>query len=131
MPHFIIDCSENILTQRSPEEIMQAVYETADTSGLFVPDDIKVRIHPYKYYKLGLSKKNFIHVFGYIMEGRSVEQKAALSRAIIEKLNKLFPDIAILSMNIYDFEKATYCNKALVDAENTSGDRHFGLNKNN
>jgi 5-carboxymethyl-2-hydroxymuconate isomerase len=29
MPHFIIDCSEEILRQRKPEEIMQAVYDIA------------------------------------------------------------------------------------------------------
>lgn len=27
MPHFIIDCSENIIHQRTPDEIMQAVYD--------------------------------------------------------------------------------------------------------
>jgi 5-carboxymethyl-2-hydroxymuconate isomerase len=63
------------------------------------------------------------------MEGRSTEQKADLSRKIIEKLNTLFPAISILSMNIYDFEKATYCNKALIDPLNSTGDRHFGSGK--
>jgi 5-carboxymethyl-2-hydroxymuconate isomerase len=127
MPHFIIDCSEDILQQKTPEEIMQAVYDVAESTGLFVENDIKVRISPYNYYKLGKNKKDFIHVFGNIMEGRTTEQKADLSRKIIEKLNELFPDISILSMNIREFEKATYCNKSLIDPMNTTGDRHFKL----
>ena len=125
MPHFIIECSENIIEQKSPDEIMQAVYETAESSGLFAENDIKVRINPYKYYKLGDAKKDFIHIFGNIMEGRSVEQKAELSGKIVEKLNEMFPDVSIISMNVREFEKATYSNKSLINPLNVDKDRHF------
>ena len=40
MPHFIIDCSEEILKQKSPEYIMQVVYDTAKLTKLFVPEEI-------------------------------------------------------------------------------------------
>ena len=80
MPHFIIDCSESVIQQKSPDEIMQAVYDVAEVSGLFAEDDIKVRLRPYQYFKLGKNKKDFIHIFGNIMEGRSAEQKANLSK---------------------------------------------------
>ena len=125
MPHFIIDCSPDILKQKSPDEIMEAVYDIAESTGLFAADDIKVRIRPFEYFRLGKTKKDFIHIFGNIMEGRSTEQKANLSRKIIERLNQIFPDISILSINIREFEKATYCNKALINPLNTSKDRHF------
>jgi len=118
MPHFIIDCSAEIIDQRSPEEIMQAVYETAEETELFVKNDIKVRLNPYKYYKLGNSKKDFIHIFGNIMEGRSMEQKANLARKIVERLNQMFPDISILSINIREFEIKSYCNKSLINPKN-------------
>jgi 5-carboxymethyl-2-hydroxymuconate isomerase len=129
MPHFIIDCSENIFKQRSPDEIMQAVYEVAEASGLFAENDIKVRLRPFQYFKLGKNKKDFIHIFGNIMEGRTTEQKANLSRKIIERLNEMFPEISILSMNIREFEKATYSNKALIHPLNTTHDRHFDIEK--
>jgi 5-carboxymethyl-2-hydroxymuconate isomerase len=125
MPHFIIDCSAEIIDQKSPEEIMQAVYETAERTGLFVKNDIKVRLNPYKYYKLGNSKKDFIHIFGNIMEGRSMEQKANLSRKIVERLNQMFPDIPILSINIREFEIKSYCNKSLINPKNKTHNRHF------
>ena len=80
MPHFIIDCSENIIKQNSPDELMQAVFDVAEATGLFAVNDIKVRIRPYKYFKLATGKQDFIHIFGNIMEGRSTEQKAQLSR---------------------------------------------------
>lgn len=125
MPHFIIDCSENIFAQKSPDETMQAVYETAEATGLFAANDIKVRLRPFQYFKLGTGKKDFIHIFGYIMEGRSVEQKANLSKKIIERLNEMFPDVSILSINISEFEKAAYSNKALIHPLNIKSDRHF------
>jgi 5-carboxymethyl-2-hydroxymuconate isomerase len=114
MPHFIIDCSENIIQQKAPDEIMQAVFDVAEATGLFAVSDIKVRLRPYQYFKLATGKKDFIHIFGNIMEGRSAEQKANLSKKIIERLNEMFPRISILSINIREFEKATYSNKALI-----------------
>ena len=129
MPHFIIDCSDNIIGQKSPDEIMQAVYETAEATGLFAENDIKVRLRPFQYFKLGQGKSDFIHIFGNVVESRSAEQKANLSRKIIERLNEMFPDISILSINISEFEKATYCNKALIDPLNVTGDRHFKIEK--
>lgn len=106
---------------------MQVVYEEAKASGLFARNDIKIRINPYTFYQLAEGKENFLHVFGHIMEGRSTEQKAALSKRIIERLNLLLPNLSILSMNISDFELATYCNKAMLNPENKTVNRHFGL----
>lgn len=127
MPHFVIECSENIISQKAPAEIMEAVYEAAEATGLFAENDIKVRINPYKYYKLGKGKNGFLHIFGNIMEGRSIEQRENLSRKIIERLDQMLPEISILSINISEFEKATYCNKSLINPLNAKGDRHFQI----
>ncbi len=104
---------------------MKTVYDAAEATGLFAENDIKVRINPYKNYKLGETKNDFMHVFGHIMEGRSIKERANLSQKIIEALNGLLPGISILSINIQEFEKATYCNKALLNPLNTTRNRHF------
>ena len=114
MPHFVIDCSEQIIKLKSPDSIMQKVYDTAKLTGLFIPEDIKVRINPFQNYNIGNTKDNFIHVFANIMEGRNTEQKAHLSKRIITELKTMFPNVPIISINIRDFEKATYCNKEMV-----------------
>ena len=54
---------------------MQAVYDVAEATGLFAVDDIKVRLRPYQYFKLGKGKGNFIHIFGYIMEAEAKNKK--------------------------------------------------------
>lgn len=113
MPHFIIDCPEQIIKLKSPESIMQKVYDTAKSTELFIPHEIKVRINPFQYYTTGNSKDNFIHVFANIMEGRTTEQKSNLSKQIVSELKVMFPDVPIISMNIRDFEKATYRNIAV------------------
>lgn len=114
MPHFIIDCSEHIAELKNPKEIIQEVYNTANETGLFAEGDIKVRINPFKDYIVGGSTKDFIHVFSYIMEGRNTEQKSNLSKQIVAKLKSMFPEVPIISANIKDFEKASYCNKTMV-----------------
>jgi 5-carboxymethyl-2-hydroxymuconate isomerase len=114
MPHFVIDCSEQIIKLKSAQEIIQNVYNTAESTGLFLPEDIKVRINPFQYYTTGNTNDNFIHVFANIMQGRNTEQKANLSKQIVTELKAMFPQVPIISINIRDFEKATYCNKEMV-----------------
>ena len=114
MPHFVIDCSENIIKIKSPKDIIQKVYDTAESTDLFDKGDIKVRINPFEYYNVGNTKDDFIHVFANIMEGRTVSQKKNLSVKIITELKSMFTDVLVISINIRDFDKATYCNKSMV-----------------
>ncbi|MDE1207394.1 5-carboxymethyl-2-hydroxymuconate Delta-isomerase [Tenacibaculum larymnensis] len=114
MPHFVIDCSENIIKLKSPKEIIQKVYDTAESTNLFDKRDIKVRINPFEYYTVGNTNDDFIHIFANIMEGRNTAQKKNLSEKIVTELKLMFPEVPIISINIRDFEKATYCNKSMV-----------------
>ncbi len=93
---------------------MQKVYDTAEATGLFDKGDIKVRINPFKYYNVGNTQGDFIHIFANIMEGRNTTQKSVLSKNLVSALKGLFPEVPIISINIRDFEKATYCNKSMV-----------------
>lgn len=114
MPHFVIDCSENVIRLKSAEEIMQEVFDAALSTDLFIASEIKVRINPFSYYNNGNTLDDFIHVFGYIMEGRNTDQKAKLSKAIVTKLNEILSEVPVISINIKDFEKASYFNKTMI-----------------
>jgi len=117
MPHFIIDCSQSLLDQKSPSEVLEALYQCALYSDLFEKEGsggIKVRINPYDHYLNAGKKEDFIHVFGHIMEGRSSEQKKSLSLSIVKRLNELFPETTIISMNVEEFKKESYGNKSMV-----------------
>ena len=111
MPHFVIECSAQVLTLQPAETILREVHDVAEATGLFRQGDIKVRIHPYRQYLVGHAKDDFIHVFGNVMQGRTIEQKADLSRRIVEGLTRLLPEVPVVSMNVVEFERATYCNR--------------------
>ncbi|MFI5203229.1 MAG: 5-carboxymethyl-2-hydroxymuconate Delta-isomerase [Flavobacteriales bacterium] len=114
MPHFIIDCSANVLKFIPTTEVLREVHDTADSTGLFKQGDIKVRIRSFNEFNVGNTTTDFIHVFGYIMEGRSTEQKAGLSKKIVAKLCAMFPGVPVVSINISEFEKSTYCNRGMI-----------------
>ncbi len=115
MPHFIIDCSKNILKLHTTDEIIQQVYIAAISTKLFYKNDIKVRINTFDKYATGDKKENFIHVFANIMEGRTMEQKLNLSKTIVKDLSFLFPSVLHIGVNVIEFEKASYFNKNMLD----------------
>jgi len=90
------------------DELMAAVYDTADATGIFANNDIKVRIQSFHHYKLGSNKTNF-------------------SKTITARLKKLLPSTSFLSVSISEYEAATYCNSSLINPRNTNHDRHFEL----
>ena len=94
--------------------MMKTVFEVARSTGLFDDNDIKVRINPYIRCEVRGKQKDFIHVFGYILEGRSDEQRAGLSQNIIKSLTVLFPDLEFLAASIDVFSLAGYSNRNLI-----------------
>ena len=111
MPHFLVDCSESTFILHTEEEIIEQVHLAAKSTELFNENDIKVRVNSYKKYSTGNKIEDFIHVFSHIMEGRSKEQKADLSRKIVQALTLLFPTVPNIGANIIEFENANYCNR--------------------
>ncbi|MGO2129805.1 MAG: 5-carboxymethyl-2-hydroxymuconate Delta-isomerase [Pseudoalteromonas prydzensis] len=114
MPHFIIDCSQSILTHHDEDTINEQIHHTANASDLFAEHEIKVRVNPFKTYLVGNKQTDFIHVFAHIMQGRSTQQKAALSKAMVTKLSEMFPAVSNIAMNVADFEQASYCNRNML-----------------
>lgn len=124
MPHFIIDCSESVLSLADPDELMRSVYAAAESTGLFAQSGvggIKVRLHPYRHFTNVDAQEHFVHVFANLMEGRTTEQKRALSKKVVRTLKELLPAVEIISMNVRDFEKATYCNATMIEIGDESG----------
>ena len=115
MPHLIIDCSENILKAHSKDEIIRQVYLSAISTKLFHKNDVKVRINTFKEYITGDKKEDFIHVFANIMEGRTIKQKADLSKTIVKDLSLMLPSVPNIGTNVVEFERASYFNKNMLD----------------
>lgn len=114
MPHFVVDCSQEVLRIHDEESIMTRLHRVVHASGLFDESDIKVRVRPFATYAVGGTREDFIHTFAWIMQGRSVEQRAALSKAIVSELARMFPQLPRIAANIAEFERATYFNRAMM-----------------
>ncbi len=115
MPHFMINCSQSILKLHSEEEIIEQVHSSAVSTELFNKNDVKVRVNFFKKYSTGVKKEDFIHVFANIMEGRTIEQKANLSKTIVKDLALMFSSVPHIGTNVIEFERATYFNKNMLD----------------
>lgn len=114
MPHFVVDCSQGILRQRSEEEILARLHHAVNSTGLFEEPDIKVRGNPFPVYAVGGRMDDFIHVFSYIMQGRTIEQRADLSKRIVSELVDMFPSVHRIATNVAEFEKATYFSRDML-----------------
>ena len=114
MPHFVEDCSQGLLQQRSEQEILARLHQAVNATGLFEQADIKVRLNPYAAYAVGGGNEDFIHVFSHIMQGRTIEQRAGLSRRIVSELAEMFPTLRRIATNVTEFEKATYLNRDML-----------------
>ena len=93
---------------------MEAVHKVARNSGLFAVNDIKVRIKTFEHYLVAGELNSFIHVFCYIVEGRTDPQKEELSKNVVSLLRDLFADVIVISMNIQEFEKSNYYKMSLI-----------------
>lgn len=114
MPHFVVDCSQGILQFQTEEQIIARVHRAANSTRLFDEGDIKVRVNPFRIYSVGNKREAFIHVFASIMEGRSIEERASLSRLIVGELVSMFPLVPNVAINVAEFDRATYCNRAML-----------------
>jgi len=114
MPHFVVDCSKSVFSTHDGDTITKKVHLAAISTGLFSEANVQIRITPFDHYLKGNEKQEFIHVFASILEGRTPEQKLALSKAVVTELADIFPDIPHIGVDIRDIQKGTgFSNKGL------------------
>jgi 5-carboxymethyl-2-hydroxymuconate isomerase len=112
MPHFVIDCSESLLEKHDAVAINGHVHKAAHSTGLFADGaNIQVRLMPFKDSFMAGKKAETMHVFASILEGRTKDQKLALSKAVITTLAELFPEVETIGMDVRDLEKGVGFSK--------------------
>lgn len=113
MPHLIVECSENILKKETPEDIIQEIYKTVTAIDSF-ENNVMVRIIPYKHFTTLGTNDDFIYIFANILEGRTLENKKKFSKNVVTVLKDMFPDVPKISINIREFERATFVNNSML-----------------
>ena len=113
MPHLIVECSEHILKNGSADEIIEKIYNTVTAIDSF-EKNVMVRIIPYKHYTTLGTQDDFIYIFANILEGRTLENKKTFSKHVVTLLKEMFPTVPKISINIREFERATFVNNSMV-----------------
>ena len=91
-------------------KIVPALHNVMIESGLFNTNDIKSRAYPAHHFAVGEkgTSGSFAHAWIYLLEGRTLEQKIALTKAIKNALKTHLTQIDQLSVDIRDMARDTY-----------------------
>lgn len=109
MPHFIIETNTEYATEPVKKELLRSVLQASIDSNLFKIDDIKIRINICSEYLVGDQKRNFVHVWGYLLKGRTALQKNTLAKSLLKEVSSNVPSVTSLSINIDELSESGYC----------------------
>lgn len=111
MPHCSIEYTPNVLAQMDQVELLHIAHEVMLNSGLFGAADVKTRAHKVHDFILGElphGQSGFIHIIIYLLSGRTVEQKHALTLSMAQALRVKLPDLSSITVDIRDMARDTY-----------------------
>ena len=110
MPHIIIECTDDLETTCGSAELIEAVFNSVEQSGLFDVANIKLRVIPLKVYKTA-NQNGFIHVQARVHQGRSKEQKQQLTAAIVAAITPFMTTTVIITAEVVDMDTASYAKQ--------------------
>lgn len=108
MPHCIIEYSADYLAKGQAKSLLLELHQTIVDSGLFKPANIKLRLHPVEDYLVGGEEQPFLHTQLRIRPGRSIQQKKALSDAMLATIQGLADGMAVITVEVVDFDDDSY-----------------------
>ncbi len=110
MPHVVIEYSDNVKSEIVRGHIVVLAHKVMNESGLFNAADIKTRAHAASHFSIGerCGQGSFVHVTVSILEGRSLEQRAALSEALGDALAQKLGHVDQLTVEVREMLRATY-----------------------
>lgn len=110
MPNVVMEYSNSIDERVNVQALLEDIHHVTIESGLFQLMDVKSRTLRTHNWLIGDKADNvdFIHVTVELLEGRTVEQKQALSQSIMVALRLKADFVASLTVNLRDMDKASF-----------------------
>jgi len=108
MPHIVIEHSTAGHANFDAPALMRALHDAAAATGVVLAADLKLRTIAYSDYLIAGKHDGFCHVSVYMLEGRTPEQKLAVSEALRAAMMRLLPDTKSLSVDIRDMDAFAY-----------------------
>lgn len=110
MPNVVMEYSNSIEERVNVQALLEDLHQVTIESGLFGARDVKSRTLRTHHWLIGDldDSVDFIHVSFELLDGRTDEQKAALSKALMEALLAKASFVASLTVNIRDMDRACF-----------------------
>lgn len=109
MPHLVIEYStDGHGSTFDAASLMHALHDAAAATGVMQAGDIKIRATPYSHYLVAGKRDGFCHVTVSMLEGRTPEQKVAVSEALRAVMVRLLPQTKSLSVDVRDMDAVAY-----------------------
>jgi 5-carboxymethyl-2-hydroxymuconate isomerase len=116
MPHFVIEYAREVGQQIDLSKLLEVTHQVGASSGLMMPEDIKIRALPFDHFRMACTKDTFVHTTIFLLEGRTDEEKEKLSITLRSEQAKLLPSVTSISIDIRDMNDITY-KKRLLPSE--------------
>jgi 5-carboxymethyl-2-hydroxymuconate isomerase len=115
MPHLIIEYAQKLEESLSITALVSAAQQAMDETGLFASHAIKTRALPFRDFIAGGAVEgsggSFIHAEVRIFEGRTAEQREALSAAVFNCLCRQAEEVPAISVEVREMEKSSYSKR--------------------
>lgn len=110
MPHAVLEYSANLASSQDISDLLGKAHAVMNASGLFDSAAIKSRAFQTEHYCVGEQGSGgaFIHITIALLEGRTLEQRADLTKAMFEAFRGVLDDNVSLSVDIREMVKQTY-----------------------
>lgn len=112
MPHIILEYSlaadDAGLDATAARTLVDAAFNAVLETAVFTPANIKVRLHPVQFYRLGLANAGFIHVMCRIHRGKNLAQKHLLSESLLQALSKIEAQKRVITVEVVEMDRESY-----------------------
>ena len=115
MPHLVIEYSIDGHRDVDITALLQALHTAAAATGVMQAADIKIRAIACGDYLVAGVRDQFCHLSVYLLEGRTPQQKLALSESLRAALAAMLPRTRSLSVDIRDMDAFAYKKRLLPD----------------
>jgi 5-carboxymethyl-2-hydroxymuconate isomerase len=114
VPHCVIECPQDLSSLVDFDQLVKAIHDTTEASGLFDLGDVKSRLVLSQHYWVGGKRDAYVHVICHILSGRSGEQRKQLGDSLALTLCELLPSVEMLSVEVREIERQVYSNRKAV-----------------
>lgn len=118
MPHIVMEYSNSLEERANVQTLLEALHQAAIDSQLFDIHLIKSRAMRFNHWLVAdqADVLDFIHVSVDILEGRSLEQREALSKAMLQALQAQLDFPLSLTVNVREMNRQVFQGVSAFDS---------------